>query len=52
MSLFYNDDTKEAVIIDPAAKADVISAFLDNVTTVILIMPITFYIAEKLDIKK
>ena len=26
------------------------SAFLDNVTTVILIMPITFYIAEKLDI--
>ena len=28
----------------------VVSAFLDNVTTVILIMPITFYIAEKLDI--
>ncbi len=26
------------------------SAFLDNVTTVILIMPITFYIAKKLDI--
>ena len=26
------------------------SAFLDNVTTVILIMPVTFYIAEKLDI--
>ena len=28
----------------------VVSAFLDNVTTVILIMPITFYIAKKLDI--
>ena len=28
----------------------VASAFLDNVTTVILIMPITFYIAKKLDI--
>ncbi|MCM1265409.1 MAG: SLC13 family permease, partial [Candidatus Gastranaerophilales bacterium] len=28
----------------------VASAFLDNVTTVILIMPITFVIAEKLDI--
>ncbi len=28
----------------------VTSAFLDNVTTVILIMPITFYIAKKLDI--
>ena len=26
------------------------SAFLDNVTTVILIMPVTFFIAEKLDI--
>ncbi len=28
----------------------VVSAFLDNVTTVILVMPITFAIAEKLDI--
>jgi Na+/H+ antiporter NhaD/arsenite permease-like protein len=28
----------------------VASAFLDNVTTVILIMPITFIVAEKLDI--
>lgn len=28
----------------------VVSAFLDNVTTVILIMPVTFVIAEKLDI--
>lgn len=28
----------------------VVSAFLDNVTTVILIMPITFVIADKLDI--
>ena len=28
----------------------VVSAFLDNVTTVILIMPITFFIAEKLEI--
>ena len=28
----------------------VVSAFLDNVTTVILIMPITFSIAKKLDI--
>lgn len=28
----------------------VVSAFLDNVTTVILIMPITFYAAKKLDI--
>ena len=28
-----------------------VSAFLDNVTTVILIMPITFSIAKKLDIK-
>ena len=28
----------------------VVSAFLDNVTTVMLIMPISFYIAEKLDI--
>ena len=26
------------------------SAFLDNVTTVILVMPVTFFIAEKLDI--
>ncbi len=29
----------------------VASAFLDNVTTVILIMPVTFFIADKLDIK-
>ena len=29
---------------------DVTSAFLDNVTTVILIMPITFFIAKELDI--
>ncbi len=28
----------------------VASAFLDNVTTVILVMPVTFFIAEKLDI--
>ena len=28
----------------------VVSAFLDNVTTVILIMPITFFVAKKLDI--
>ena len=28
----------------------VVSAFLDNVTTVILIMPVTFFIAKKLDI--
>lgn len=28
----------------------VTSAFLDNVTTVILIMPVTFFIAKKLDI--
>ncbi len=28
----------------------VVSAFLDNVTTVILIMPVTFFIADKLDI--
>ena len=28
----------------------VTSAFLDNVTTVILIMPVTFYIAQQLDI--
>ena len=27
------------------------SAFLDNVTTVILIMPVTFFISKKLDIK-
>ena len=28
----------------------ILSAFLDNVTTVILILPVTFYIADKLDI--
>lgn len=28
----------------------IVSAFLDNVTTVILVMPMTFAIAEKLDI--
>ncbi len=33
-----------------AAFTAIVSAFLDNVTTVILIMPVTFVIAEKLDI--
>ena len=33
-----------------AAFTAVASAFLDNVTTVILIMPVTFVVAEKLDI--
>ena len=38
------------IVIVLAIFTAVVSAFLDNVTTVILIMPITFYIAEKLDI--
>ena len=38
------------VLIVLALFTAVASAFLDNVTTVILIMPITFYIAEKLEI--
>ena len=38
------------VLITLAAFTAVVSAFLDNVTTVILIMPITFSIAKKLDI--
>lgn len=33
-----------------AAFTAIVSAFLDNVTTVILIMPVTFVIAKKLDI--
>lgn len=38
------------VLIALALFTAVVSAFLDNVTTVILIMPITFSIAKKLDI--
>ena len=38
------------VLIVLALFTAVASAFLDNVTTVILIMPITFYIADKLEI--
>ncbi len=38
------------IVVVLALFTAVVSAFLDNVTTVILIMPITFYIAEKLDI--
>lgn len=38
------------ILVVLAAFTAVTSAFLDNVTTVILIMPITFYIAEKLEI--
>ena len=38
------------VLITLAVFTAVVSAFLDNVTTVILIMPITFSIAKKLDI--
>ncbi len=38
------------IVIVLAIFTAVVSALLDNVTTVILIMPITFYIAEKLDI--
>ena len=38
------------VLLALAAFTAVASAFLDNVTTVILILPITFVVAEKLDI--
>lgn len=40
-----------AIFIVLAIFTAVTSAFLDNVTTVILIMPITFYIAKSLNIK-
>ena len=39
-----------SVLVVLALFTAVVSAFLDNVTTVILIMPVTFYIAEKLEI--
>ena len=39
-----------AVLFTLGVFTAVVSAFLDNVTTVILIMPITFYAAKKLDI--
>ncbi len=39
-----------SILIVLAIFTAVVSAFLDNVTTVILIMPVTFYIAKKLDI--
>ena len=38
------------ILIALALFTAVVSAFLDNVTTVILIMPVTFVIAEELDI--
>lgn len=38
------------ILIVLALFTAVVSAFLDNVTTVILILPVTFYIAQKLDI--
>ena len=39
-----------AILICLAYFTAIVSAFLDNVTTVILIMPITFFAAKKLDI--
>jgi Na+/H+ antiporter NhaD/arsenite permease-like protein len=39
-----------AVVISLAATTAVLSAFLDNLTTVLLIVPITFLLADALDI--
>src|SRR5688500_9494848 len=39
-----------AVVLSLAATTAVLSAFLDNVTTVLLIVPITFVLADTLDI--
>lgn len=48
--LKYTKGHPALIVVVLAVFTAVVSAFLDNVTTVILIMPITFYIAEKLDI--
>ena len=40
----------KTVLFALAAFTAIASAFLDNVTTVILIMPVTFFIAKKLDV--
>ena len=39
-----------AVVLSLAVTTAVLSAFLDNVTTILLIVPITFLLADALDV--